>query len=426
MSSIARARSVSAPLANAESSVPGSGGVADLLRANALNNPQETAFVDQSRREDWSGRSRIDRTFESANRTAEQLAGFFASLGLPSKALVGVCLPNGSEAPLVLAALDRAGLTACLMPVAWSKETLSALVEDLGIACVITQACIGQLRPAETWREIAAGYFGLRFILAFGPSVPDGVIDLDRIIVDDTKHAEPWTIESDDREGGYVSFELRNGAPRPTFRSWASAIAAARVFLSAAQYERGDRIVALLAQDDHRSLTTGLVSALLTGASIEFHGLFSSAALAQSLNHKGISRIVAPGWMEADLARLDLGMSVRSVILVHQAPVRFKARTPLTLGVIDVLAFGEVAVLAKARSARGQFALSLDTPQIEDAASQTQLLDVRRDEGGHILFNGLAAQTSDVGRQGIGETEQGWRPSGYTADMFAGIVIGVS
>ena len=423
MSSIARARPQSGASETSEARLSDCTGIADLLQVNAAQRPTETAFVDQVRREDWSGRSSVSWSFAAANERVGRLAGYFSSLGLPGKALVGVCLPNGTEAPLVLAALDRAGLTACLLSVAWSRETLSAIVEELGIAGVVTQTCIGPLRPAEMWREIAAGYFGLRFILSFGPSVPDGVIDLDRMMLGDLEINEP---KGDVTDGGYVSFDMRDGKHKPTFRSWVSAIAAARVFLTAAQYEPGDRIISLLAQDDHRSLTTGLVSAMTTGASVEFHGLFSSSALSQGLSRVGASRIVAPGWMEADLARLDLGPSVRGVILVHQAPVRFKARAPLTLGVIDALAFGEMAVLAKPRNARGQFALSLDTPSVEDAASQSQLLGVRRSEDGHILFSGLAAQTSDVGRHGIGGASEGWYASGYTADVFAGIVIGVS
>lgn len=401
-------------------------GVSDLLQMNAMLAPDAAAFVDQPRREDWSGRPSTPWTFAVADDAASRLAGYFVSLGLPPRAMVGVSLPNGSEAAVALAALDRAGLTACLLPVSWSKDALSAITEDLGISCIVTQSRIGSLRPAEIWREIAAGYFGLRFILSFGPEVPDGVVDLDRMISDATFTDQTGPEPRSRADGGFVSFDRRNGVVAPQFRTWTSSIAAARVFLSAARYQSGDRIVSLLAQDDHRSLTTGLISALAAGAGVEFHGLFSSRALSQSLSGAGPMRIVAPGWMEADLARLELGPAVSGVVLVHEAPVRFKARAPLTFGVVDALAFGELALLAKPRSARGQFALSLDAPAVEDPASQSQLLGVRRDEDGQIQFRGLAASTADVTRGAIGAAADGWRASGYTAEVFAGIVIGVS
>jgi mycobactin salicyl-AMP ligase len=401
-------------------------GLAGLLRANAQHTPDRAAFLDQARRDGWSGRDGGSFTFATADLAATRLARFLGSLGLSPRAMVGVCLPGGSEAPLVMAALERAGLTACLLPVAWSREMLAAVVEDLGIACVVTQSRIGNLRPADTWREIAAGYFGLRFILAFGPSVPDGVIDLDRMIMDQPPAQVHQHDEVDSADCGYVSFDCGNGKPTPYFRSWSSSVASARVFLSAARYDASDRIISLLAQDDHRSLTTGLVAALAVGASIELHGLFSSAPLLESLGRGSPAHIVAPGWMEPDLARLDLGSSVRGIVLVHQAPVRFKARAPLTFGVVDALAFGELAVLAKPRNARGQFALSLDTPAAEDAAPKKQLLSVRRNEDGEISFCGPAAEAVRTDRHLSAERPSGWQSSGYTAEVFAGIVIGVS
>jgi mycobactin salicyl-AMP ligase len=422
----APARSGSVPSEASEAKLPDCVGISDLLRMNANLSPDKAAFVDQMGREEWSGRHAACQTFAAANNLSSRLSAFFLSLGLPERALVGVSLPNGSEAAAVLVALDRAGLTACLLPVAWSRDTLAAVTEDLAIACIVTQSRIGPLCPAETWREIAAGYFGLRFILSFGPSVPDGVIDLDRMIPDVAPEGCPEAEPRPRTDSGYISFDNRDGVLTPHFRTWNSSLAAARVFLAAAGYEPSDRIVSLLAQDDHRSLTTGLTAALLSCASVEFHGLFCGNALLHSLAAEGPMRIVAPGWMEADLARLELGPSVRGIVLVHKAPVRFKARAPLTFGVVDALAFGELALLAKPRTSRGQFALSLDAPVIGNPASQSQLLDVRRDEEGQIQFRGLAASTAVVTRDAIGAVPEGWQASGYTAEVFAGIVIGVS
>jgi mycobactin salicyl-AMP ligase len=401
-------------------------GVSSLLRTSAQLIPGATAFIDQAQRDEWSGRAAGSWTFASADAAATRLARFFISLDLPKRAMVGVCLASGTEVPLVLVALERAGLTACLLPVAWPQEAQAAAVEDLGISCVVTQSKLGSLRPAESWREIAAGYFGLRFILSFGPSVPDGVMDLDGMILEQPSTHPDDDQFSNDLSGGYVSFDCGGGRPKPYFRTWTSAVASARVFLSAGRFDPSDRIISLLAQDDHRSLTTGLVAALAVGASVEFHGLFSSGPLLESLAHGSPARIVAPGWMEPNLARLDLDPSVRGVVLVHRAPVRFKARAPLTSGVVDALAFGELALLAKPRNARGQFALSLDTPEVKDAASHSQLLRVRRDEGGQILFSGLAAEAFPTDRNLSGEKPNGWCSSGYAADLFAGIVIGVS
>ena len=108
-------------------------------------------------------------------------------------------------------------------------------------------------------------------------------------------------------------------------------------------------------------------------------------------------------------------------MLVHQAPVRFKAQTPLTHGVTDALAFGEIALLTQARDARGRFALSLDRPDLDPA-----MLAVRREADGRIQFRGMAAQAAPLdGRTPPVEADI-WRDCGFIAEVFAGIVIGVT
>lgn len=397
-------------------------GPSEQLRLNAAIAPDAHAYGDQANRRDWSGREPRAMTFIEADAEADRLAGFFRSLGLQERAVVAVALPNGSEASLTIVALDRAGLTPALIPVATRREEAAPLVESLGVAGVVTQSRIAELRPASDWRDVAAGYFGLRFPMTFGPDAPDGVIDLDRVA---TPQSDPvQEAPATESPSGFVTFETQDGNLRPVFRSWRSAIAATRVFLATARYERGDRIVSLLAQDDFRSLTTGLLAALASGASLLSHGLFSSAAFIGSLTNEARTVIVAPGWMEADLARLDLSTNVASVVLVHEAPVRFKARAPLTHGVVDALSFGETALLAKARGARGQFALSLEPSDGPNAGEP--LLETRRDDSGRIFFRGAAAAVSAFDARSDQHDSSLWRASPFEAEIFAGIVIGVS
>lgn len=400
-------------------------GPAALFARRALADPGGTALLPQPGCMEWSGREETSLTNAEAEMAVSRLAAQFAAFGLPPRALFGVALPAGPEACLTIAAVDRAGLTPCLIPLSWSPEQFGSIVESLGLAGVATQSRVGELNPALEWRDLAMRYFGLRFLTAFGPAVPDGFTDLDAVMA---QSGVPAAISIDtDAPGpsGYVSFDRSegeaDGAPVAWFRSWASARAAAESFVAAAKVAPHERLLTLIAQDDHRGLTTGLMAALVSGCALEAHGLFSSDALAQSLPGAGPLRLVAPGWMEADLARLDFPENLCGVVLVHQAPVRFKAQTPLTHGVTDALAFGEIALLTQARDARGRFALSLDRPD-EDAA----MLAVRREADGRIQFRGMAAQAAPLdGRTPPVEADI-WRDCGFIAEIFAGIVIGVT
>jgi hypothetical protein len=98
-------------------------------------------------------------------------------------------------------------------------------------------------------------------------------------------------------------------------------------------------------------------------------------------------------------------------------------RTPT----VDVLAFGELAVVAASRKGSGQFSLSLDDDAGHGATSR-QLLRVRQAAEGAIEFGGLAADIHDFGRNAPGApaARPEWRRSGFMAETFAGVLIGVS
>jgi hypothetical protein len=127
--------------------------------------------------------------------------------------------------------------------------------------------------------------------------------------------------------------------------------------------------------------------------------------------------------MEPTLAKLELP-SLASVILVHDAPVRFRASTELKSKIVDVLAFDEAALISATRTPSGLFALSLDAA----GKSLDDLLRIRVDEDGRVSFSGPAALAGEVesGRLPNLSDAARWRSSGYMADLFAGIIIGVS
>jgi mycobactin salicyl-AMP ligase len=398
--------------------------LSSFLAATADRHPHRLAFGDQPHRETWSGRPRIAWTYANALRIIDRLAAYLARLDLPAGAPVGICLPNGSEACVAILAVERAGYTPCLFSAAWPEERLGEALEAANVVAVICQTRLAEERPAETFCRLAARYYGIRFVCAFGPQVPDGVIDLDRAILD----TDPGTLHPDVGEpAGVVTFQSSEDKLRPLFRPCESALAAALTVLAALEIRAGDRILSLLPPDDHRGLTTGLIASLVAGATLEGHGLVDSASLSIALRGDLRTHVVAPGWAEKALAAADLPESVASVILVHEAPVRFMARGDLRRRTVtDVLSFGEMALLPRARSDSGHLMLSLE----DDAPSESgcrDLLRIRRDEEGMLHFGGSAAEIYQFvkGLPQLPTQEVLWRSSGFKVDLFAGTVIGV-
>jgi hypothetical protein len=260
--------------------------------------------------------------------------------------------------------------------------------------------------------------------------VPDGVADLDRVILgaEAPKTGPAPQIEASS-DNGVVTFSHRQGKGlKPVFRPCQSVVAAAVTFLVTAKIRAGERIVSLLAPDDHCGMTVGLIASLLSGATLECHGLFSARAFMEALKDDTPTHLVVPAWMEASLAKAALPKSIVSVILTHEAPTRFKAKTSLRGSVIDILAFGELALIAGQRKGAGQFSLSLEDDGDAGNATSRHLLRVKRAEDGAIAFGGIAADVRGFDRGGpiVPAPQPDWRPSGYKAELFAGILIGVS
>ena len=394
-----------------------------LLAAMAERQPGGLAFSDQPDRGSWSGRPRISWTYANAQHIVERLAAFLSNLGLSPGAPVAICMPNGAEACASILAVERAGLLPCLLPIGWSEEALGRALEIAQVEAVICQGRIAEEEPAQMFCRLAARYFGIRFVCAFGPLIPDGVLDLDRAILDTAASIAPAEPAG---HAGLVTFEDREGEQRPIFRPYNSCLAAAIAFLVAHRVAAGDRIVSLLAQDDHRGLTTGLVAALASGATFEGHGLFDSDALAATCRREGAVHLVAPGFLETALAKSALADALASVVLVHNAPVRFKSRGDLRGRVTDVLGFGERALIAAPRSETGRWALSIEEIFGSEHPSRS-FIEARRVEGDAIEFAGSAAETYDFawGTADIPAEKPHWRPSGFKVELFAGTVIGI-
>ena len=92
-----------------------------------------------------------------------------------------------------------------------------------------------------------------------------------------------------------------------------------------------------------------------------------------------------------------------------------------------MVAFDESALLSRARDSAGRLALAIGDEEGQ-ARPARNLLRVRRDEEGGIWFSGLAAEIRPYARAGTEDAHSvsEWRDSGFKADVFAGVVIGVS
>lgn len=358
--------------------------------------PERLAWSDQWERRSWSGRAASRLTWGDVRARSTLIAARLSRLSLGPGALAGICLPNGTDWMTAFLAIERAGLTPCCLPVAASAGDLAAAIEAAGIETVVTQAAVGDLRPAETVCGIAARYYRLRYILGFGPHLPDGVTDLDA----ETRRPgiAPGPFPHVGRSRGLVTFEMRAGAWCPVLRSYPSLIAAAAPLAAAVRPTRRDTLVTLLAPDDLRAVVSGPMLSLLTGCAIDAHGLFRRADLDRSVAALPDMRVVAPGWMEEALRRS--GVAQRGMILVHDAPARLAQADP-AIDAVDLLALGETAILAAPR--REGLASTLESATGPPGLARSWLRLRVDPQDGRLHAGGLAADVVPLAsRSGTG------------------------
>ena len=382
-----------------------------LLAATAQAHPDRLAFIDPAHKPLWSARPAISWTYAAAAEIVARLAQGLRSWRLAPASRIGIALAGSSESFLAYLAVEAAGHVPCLLPLAFDEEALLAAVQAAALPAVITQTRFGALAPAERLCRVAVRYFGLRYLAAFGPDVPDGVINLDAMVLDQAGGAFA------DGPGGMISF-LGGDPARPVHRGSDALLAAIAVYLVTARVQPGDRILSLLPQDDLRGLVTGLGAALVSGAGLETLPVFEARSFAASLDRPLPTRLVAPAALERNLAGCRLPASLASVTLAHRAPGRLGQRwlsPQADRAVVDVVAFEETALLAGARAAN-DVALALTHPERGHLFST--LMALRRDAEGRLAFRGRACQAGALQRDGtLPEMVDDWMPSSFVTGV---------
>ena len=409
-------------------------GLGTLLNATAARHPERIALVDPSDKPAWSGRPAITWTYAAASEIVERLARGLWAWRLPPGSRIGLCLPGSSESTLAFLAVEAVGHVACPLPVAWDEDKLLAAAQGAGLAAVLTQARLGSVALAERLCGVAARYFGLRYLAAFGPDVPDGVINLDAMALAriEPAHAEPTSpAPASIGPAGLVSF-VDGDTEKPVDRSADALVAASAAHLVALRAGPGERILSLIGQHDLRGLVTGLGAALVAGASLETLPLFDGAGFAASLSKPVPTHLVAPAFLEKNLAGRELPASLRSVSLCHRAPVRFPSRARPRVAealrvetILDVVALGETAILSGRRFTGSDVALALARP--ESLALPATLMAMRREPDGKLAVRGRACAVAPLQR-GVPNAcpIDAWQPVPFGATLSAGIAVGVT
>ena len=401
-------------------------GLGVLFRATARRHPERLAFIDPADKAAWSGRPASTWTYGAAADRVGELARGLRAWRLTPGSRIGLCLPAGAESALAYLAVLEAGHIPCLLPITWDEERLVTATRTVGIAAILTQSRLGSIALAERLCSVAARYFGLRYLAAFGPDTPDGVIDLDERLFEPSESQEPIATP----EPGLVSF-VAGDPESPVYRGSDAVVAAAAAHLVAVRPAPAERIVSLLGMNDLRGLVTGLAAALVAGTSLETGPVFDGAGFAATLVRPVATHLVVPAFLERTLGERTLPESVRSIVFAHRAPFLFADRWRRDVAgdgrmssTIDAVAFDETAVVSGRRGSGGDLTLMLEQP--DRLALPRGLLEIRAATGEGLAFRGQACATAPLQRGKADMMSPGdWRMTAYEPRLSAGLLTGI-
>lgn len=263
-----------------------------LLRRRARQAPAALALLDPPNREDLTGSVQRQLSYGEADEAVEALAAHFVEIGLEPGDRVAVQLPNLIEAPLTLLGAWRAGLCVAAIPMLWRGTEIARICDLLEPAALIGTSIYGKGLPAELLRDVAATRLSVRFVLGFGPDLPDGVSSLDDAILDG---ADPNFVPAAATGPALVTFTARPGAPIvPVFRHDEDLLLQGAMSVMTLSLDRHDLVLNAYPLTSPTGIGMGLAPWLIGGAALIQHDPFDYDVFVQQVMETGATATALP------------------------------------------------------------------------------------------------------------------------------------
>jgi acyl-CoA synthetase (AMP-forming)/AMP-acid ligase II len=336
----------------------------DLFRIAGVRRPDAMALCDPPNRRDFTDGEPLRLTYVQADHIVSAIAGRLRRLGLATDTVVALQLPNTVESTLTLLGVLRAGLIAAPLPMLWRKAEIVAALHRIGAKCIITTSRIGMTSHCELAANVAADVFAIRYVFSFGENLPDGVIPFDDLLTATPLLDAAEPVGRKDNPAAHVALVTLDVSPAglvAVARSHSEVIAGGQVVLREAGLRENSRILACCANGSFAGLTASTMPWLLTGGTLSLHQPFDPAIFVEQCRHDGCDTVAVPGALTAHMVQAGLlsHSGLRHVLALWRAPERLPVSPSwphLHVGMTDVLAFGETAVICGSRGESGEAA----------------------------------------------------------------------
>jgi len=369
----------------------------DLFRATAARRPDAIALVDPPNRESFTDGAPLRLTYAEADRAISAIASQLRQLRLQTDSIVGIQLSNTVEGVLTILGVLRAGMIAAPLPLLWRSIDAGGALGPLGARAIVTTSRIGSFDACATAMQIAADVFTIRHVGSFGQNLPDGVTAFDDLLTPPIAEPPPEPT----REGNpaahvaLVSFDVTPAGLIPVARNHAELIAAGRAAVLEGGIEPDANLLGCCATGSFAGFALTVMPWLLSGGTLSLHHGFDADAFATQCRDDRCDTIVVPGPLVPQLA--DAGLlahaGIKNVLAVWRTPERLPSSVAWqhpSARLIDMLVFGETAVIGSRRDAHGLpvplRAFAVTAPS--GSANGVPVVEIARTENGTLAFRG--------------------------------------
>jgi hypothetical protein len=338
----------------------------DLLHRAVQRHPDAIALVDPPNRESFTDGEPRRLTYAQADRMVSAIAGRLRRMGLSTDSVVALQTANTVDSVLALLGVLRAGLIAMPLPLLWRRAEAVAALSRVSAAALMVSGRVGAADHYDLAMQIAAAIFPIRYVCGFGRGAPDGLVPFDDLYTTDQLDAFPATEAERAPEPGpgahvaVITWDMSVDGLVPVARSHAELIAGGLAVLLESRIEQDAAMLSTLPLSSFASLAVALIPWLLAGGTLALHQPFDPSAFLAQRQAIGPGTVIVPGPLLAQLAEGGLlapDTGLATVIGVWRAPERVSRAPAWRDGrtrLVDVLAFGEVGLIAACRDPAGR------------------------------------------------------------------------
>ncbi|MBI4276142.1 MAG: AMP-binding protein [Rhizobiales bacterium] len=392
----------------------------------ALRQPERLALIDPPNRQRFTDGIPKRLTYGQADYAISTIAARLRQMQLPDHAVVAIQLPNVVEAVLTILGVMRAGYVAAPLPLLWRHADCVAALSRLGVKAIVTCCRLNAMEPCRVAMEVASRLFAIRYVCAFGQNLPNGVVALDDVFDahSDKSISVAGRTDNDAGRVAVVTFDMQRDGPVPMPRTHLQVIAGGLAPLIESGAAENAMILSCIPLGSFAGLAIALVPWLLTRGTLVLHTPFDPPTLAAQFHEHDPDLVILPGPLVSRISQAGLlgaPAAVKAILSIWRAPERLQGAEPWQdskTALVDLIAFGEIGLLAARRGADGHpvplTVGPITVPRV--AARATIVAEIRRTDAGTLGLRGpMVCQHPDptFGRDDAMTTPDGLADTGF-------------